>query len=102
MKKTFLKLRAAYMDYPIWINPNDGSESYGIEISELDISSHLCNILKKWETDFHNTFVSDDPLSSGFKDYKQKLEHMQEGAKLADELQRELGNYYDVVYYPLR
>lgn len=102
MKKNVLKLGVAYMDYPIWISPNDGSYSYGVEIEELNISTSLQESLERWEKSYHETFVSEDPPSSGFESYDQKSQHIQEGANLANDLQRELYDNYQVLYCPIR
>ena len=95
MKK--IKLMADYQSYPLW---GTTLEEFGdIPPDSLPISLSLKSSLEEWAERYNDTMNIDDPASSGFKNKGDEKLFINDGRKLAERLQVELGNAYEIIYH---
>jgi len=93
MKK--IKLMADYECYPLW---NLAPGEYGdIDPSELPISKELQERLLNWAKTYDAILNRDDPASSAFPTAAAEEEFKNEGNRIAEALQNQLGSAYEVV-----
>ncbi|MDI2111774.1 hypothetical protein [Commensalibacter nepenthis] len=85
-----------YFCYPLWINDDD--DSGNIDPDTLPISDALKKELMDWSDEYDGILNMDDPASSGFKSSEDKAAFIQEGYRLYERLQVELGSDYEVEY----
>ncbi len=96
MKKTLVKMRAAYMEEAVMIKDSDIFHHY--EAKDLPISESLKHDIQKWEDEYQATLDREYPPDSAFPSPEAEKAHIKEGAKLAKRLQTELGDSYLVKY----
>lgn len=70
------------------------------EVNSLPISDDLKEAIQAWDDEYQSTFDSGYPPDSGFISSDLEAAHKRQGAKLAERLQEELGDYYSVEYKP--
>lgn len=93
MKK--IKLMADYECYPLW---NLAPGEYGdIAPRELPLSEELQERLLNWAKAYNAILNWDDPASSTFPNAAAEEAFKNEGHRIADALQTELGDTYEVV-----
>ena len=90
---TRLKLMSDYHCFPLWAMPGN------IDPDDLPLSDELKSALHQWATSYDRTLNHDYPPDSGFADPKDEEAFEVEGVRLGQELQRELGGLYEVVYF---
>ena len=71
-----------------------------VGISELPISSVLKEDITSWDRQYQDTFDTAYPPDSSFPSLESNALHRSQGAKLARQLQKELGEEYFVEYRP--
>lgn len=92
-----IKLMADYHCHPLW---GTTSEDIGdISPEDLPISLELKNNLGEWAKRYDDILNIDDPSSSGFKNEKEEKLFIDDGYKLAERLQKELGETYKITYH---
>ena len=67
MNKKKLTLSAEYHCNPVWGNADEGDFEYKELRDDLKLDSELVLDLKIWQSMWDDTFIEDDPNSSGFK-----------------------------------
>ncbi|MBX9334853.1 hypothetical protein K5M56_26840 [Serratia marcescens] len=88
---------ADYHCYPLWgTTPDDFGD---ISPDELPISLGLKNSLEAWAKRYDAILNTDDPALSGFKSVEEEKLFIDDGYKLAELLQEELGSAYKVIYH---
>ncbi len=90
-----IKLMADYHCYPLW----QMNEAGNLDPDQLPLSTILKKHLKNWTEWYDDTLVTDDPLSSGFKNLRDSVLFEEEGKFLWQQLQRELDEEYEVFYF---
>ncbi|WP_273795281.1 hypothetical protein [Brucella intermedia] len=70
------------------------------DVNSLPISDDLKEAIEAWDDEYQSTFDSGYPPDSGFISPDLEAAHKRQGAKLAERLQEELGDYYSVEYKP--
>ncbi|MEG5163802.1 hypothetical protein QUB37_25810 [Microcoleus sp. AT3-A2] len=90
-----IKLMPDYSCYPLW-NRDDGGD---IEPWELPLSEATIERLLNWQDIYDQTIDWDDPASAGFASEKEKRVFEREGISLWKQLQKELGDEYEIVYF---
>lgn len=86
---------ADYQCYPLW----NVEEVGNIDPNKLPISTVLKKHLNSWAECYDETLVIDDPKLSGFKNDKEALAFEEQGRFLWQQLQKELGNQYEIFYF---
>jgi len=94
MKK--IKLMADYQCYPLWVNSSN--EVGNIDPDTLPISDFLKKELNDWSEEYDATLDLDDPANSGFKNLEDEVNFKKKGSYLQEELQKELGNDFEITY----
>lgn len=90
-----IKLMPDYSCYPLW-DRDDGGD---IEPWELPLSEATIERLLNWQNIYDRTIDWDDPASAGFASEKEKMVFEIEGISLWKQLQKELGDEYEIVYF---
>jgi len=90
-----IKLMPDYSCYPLW-DRDDGGD---IEPWELPLSEATIERLLNWQDIYDRTIDWDDPASAGFASEKEKRVFEREGISLWKQLQKELGDEYEIVYF---
>ena len=90
-----IKLMPDYSCYPLW-DRDDGGD---IEPWELPLSEATIERLLNWQDIYDRTIDWDDPASAGFASEKEKRVFEREGISLWKQLQTELGDEYEIVYF---
>jgi len=90
-----IKLMADYQCYPLWHVEEVGN----IDPNKLPISTVLKKHLNSWAECYDETLVIEDPKLSGFKNDKEALAFEEQGQFLWQQLQKELGNKYEIFYF---
>lgn len=92
-----IKLMADYHCHPLW----GGEPDHFGDISPegLPISSDLQNSLADWAKRYDAILNIDDPALSDFSSLEAKKLFIEDGYKLAERLQKELGSTYKIIYY---
>jgi hypothetical protein len=90
-----IKLMPDYSCYPLW-DRDDGGD---IEPWELPLSETTIERLLNWQDIYDRTIDWDDPASAGFASEKEKKVFEREGISLWKQLQKELGDEYEIVYF---
>ncbi len=96
MTQIELRFRAGYMEEPIMIKGTD--IFYHCDVKELPISDDLKEAIQAWDDEYQGTLDSHYPPDSAFKSPEAKTAHTRKGAELAERLQAELGEAYNVKY----
>ncbi|MGC6389064.1 hypothetical protein ACMV8I_15600 [Ewingella sp. S1.OA.A_B6] len=92
-----IKLMADYQCHPLW---GTTLEDFGdLSPEELPISLELKNSLGEWAKRYDALLNMDDPASSGFKSEEEAKLFIDDGYKLAERLQIELGSAYKITYH---
>ena len=90
-----IKLMADYKYYPLW----DLDDIGDIDPSELPLSSHTIARLLQWQKNYDEIMNWDDPASSDFAKEEDRVAFEREGISLWQQLQKELGDEYEVRYF---
>ena len=93
-----LILGSEYMADPIFCPDPDGMGH--ISVDDLPLSPQLRNEIRQWDAVFQNTFNADYPPDSKFSSDEAERHHIERGRAIALLLQQELGDNYEIVYYP--
>lgn len=93
-----LRLANEYLAGPIFCPDLD--EMGHIDIEDLPISQNLNDKIRLWDDEYQSTFNDLYPPDSGFSSAQEKVRHVNEGRRLAQEMQAELGDGYKVEYCP--
>jgi len=94
MKKK-IELLADYSCYPLW-DRDDGGD---IEPWELPLSEATIERLLNWQDIYDGTIDWDDPAAAGFAGEQEEIAFEIEGISLWKQLQQELGDEYEIVYF---
>ena len=89
-----IKLMADFDCYPLW-DIDDGGD---IEPWELPLSKETIERLLNWQKIYDGIIDWNDPASAGFASEKEERTFEREGISLWQQLQKELGDKYQVVY----
>lgn len=92
-----IKLMADYYCFPLW--NNSPVEVGNIDPESLPLSSDLKARLNDWSEKYDSILNDDDPASSGFETREDEQNFIREGKELAECLQAELGDSYQVTYH---
>ncbi len=90
-----IKLMADYQCYPLW----DIEKVGNIDPNQLPISAVLKKHLNIWAECYDEILVIDNPKFSGFKNEVEALAFEAQGQFMWQQLQKELGNTYEVFYF---
>ena len=96
-----LKLMPDYECHPLWEMREDDA-SRNLSPYDLELSSELTIALRAWANRFDQTLNQEYPPDSGFATPTDEDAFEREGLRLRDELKRELGSKYKVVYYSVK
>lgn len=92
-----IKLMADYQCHPLWgTTPDDFGD---ISSEEFPISLELKYSLEDWAKRYDDILNTDDPASSGFSSVEEEKLFIDDGYKLAERLQKELGSTYKIIYH---
>ncbi|MGC6653822.1 hypothetical protein [Pantoea sp. EEL5] len=92
-----IKLMADYYSFPLW--NNSPGEVGNIDPEDLPLSYELKEELNKWSEKYDSILNDEDPLSSGFTTKEEERMFIDNGYKLAERLQTELGSAYEINYH---
>ncbi|CBN54685.1 MULTISPECIES: hypothetical protein [Kamptonema] len=90
-----IKLMADFDCYPLW-DRDDGGD---IEPWELPLSEETIERLLNWQKIYDGIIDWDDPASAGFASEQEEIAFEREGISLWQQLQKELGDEYEIVYF---
>jgi len=90
-----IKLMPDYSCYPLW-DRDDGGD---IEPWELPLSEATIERLLNWQKIYEGIIDWDDPASAGFASAQEEIAFEREGISLWKQLQKELGDEYEIVYF---
>ena len=90
-----IKLMPDYSCYPLW-DRDDGGD---IEPWELPLSETTIERLLNWQKIYDGIIDWDDPASAGFASSQEEIAFEREGISLWKQLQKELGDEYEIVYF---
>jgi hypothetical protein len=93
-----IKLSPDYYCRPLW-EASPGTLG-NIDPKSLPISVDLENRLTAWAKQYDEILVQDDPMTSGFKTKEAQDRFETERFKLAEDLQSELGDDFEVILGP--
>ncbi|WP_035345576.1 MULTISPECIES: hypothetical protein [Dickeya] len=92
-----IKLMADYYCHPLWgTTPDDFGD---ISPDELPISLELKDSVDAWAKRYDAILNTDDPASSSFNSMEEEKRFIDDGYKLAELLQKELGSTYKIIYH---
>lgn len=91
--KKLLKLSPEYSCNPVWGDAYEGDFTYEELLDELGLTISLIQYLKLLQDMWDDTFVDDDPSSSGFKTEDKQFEFDIFALRLLWELHRQLPDY---------
>ena len=89
-----IKLMADFDCYPLW----DMDDAGDIDPTELPLSEETIERLLNWQKIYDGIIDWDDPASAGFASVEEEIAFEREGISLWQQLQKELGNEYQIVY----
>jgi hypothetical protein len=89
-----IKLMADFDCYPLW-DRDDGGD---IEPWELPLSEETIERLLNWQKIYDGIIDWDDPAAAGFANEQEEIDFEREGISLWQQLQKELGDEYEVIY----
>ena len=89
-----IKLMPDYDCYPLWDMDDVGE----FEPEELPLSVSTVERLLQWQDTYDGILNRDDPASSDFASEEDRVAFEQEGISLWQQLQKELGDEYEVFY----
>lgn len=92
-----IKLMAYYYCFPLW--NNSPGEVGNIDPESLPLSSDLKARFNDWSERYDSILNDDDPASSGFETREDELNFIREGEELAECLQAELEDSYQITYH---
>jgi hypothetical protein len=92
-----IKLMADYYSFPLW--ENSPGEVGNIDPQSLPLSEELKERLDNWSEKYDSILNNEDPTASGFATKENEFNFIREGSELANSLQMELGDSYQVTYY---
>ena len=90
-----IKLMTDYNYYPLW----DMDDVGDIEPWELPLSEETIERLLNWQKIYDGIIDWDDPASAGFASEQEEIAFEREGVNLWQQLQKELGDEYEIVYF---
>ncbi len=96
--KKILRFGAVYITCPIF---DEDSLCYRTP-SELSISDLLRSQIKEWDLEYQKTFCEDYPPDSKFETLEDLERHNARGLVLAEQLQKELGDQYEIQFWPVQ
>jgi len=89
-----IKLMADFDCYPLW----DLDDAGDIDPASLPLISETIARLGKWQKSYDRIINWEDPASSDFASEEDRVAFEREGISLWQQLQKELGYEYQVVY----
>jgi hypothetical protein len=92
---TRIKLMTDYNYYPLW----DMDDVGDIDPTELPLSEATIERLLNWQKIYDGIIDWDDPVSAGFASAQEEIAFEREGISLWKQLQKELGDEYEIVYF---
>ena len=92
---TRIKLMTDYNYYPLW----DMDDVGDIDPTELPLSEATIERLLNWQKIYDGIIDWDDPASAGFASAQEEIAFEREGISLWKQLQKELGDEYEIVYF---
>jgi len=92
---TRIKLMTDYNYYPLW----DLDDVGDIDPTELPLSEATIERLLNWQKIYDGIIDWDDPASAGFASAQEEIAFEREGISLWKQLQKELGDEYEIVYF---
>ncbi|MEG4066376.1 hypothetical protein QUA42_03320 [Microcoleus sp. Pol11C2] len=92
---TRIKLMTDYNYYPLW----DMDDVGDIDPRELMLSEATIERLLNWQKIYDGIIDWDDPASAGFASTQEEIAFEREGISLWRQLQKELGDDYEIVYF---
>jgi hypothetical protein len=90
-----IKLMPDYSCYPLW-DRDDGGD---VEPWELPLSEATIERLLNWQKIYDGIIDWDDPAAAGFASVQEEIAFEREGISLWLQLQKELGDEYEIVYF---
>jgi hypothetical protein len=90
-----IKLMPDYSCYPLW-DRDDGGD---VEPWELPLSEATIERLLNWQKIYDGIIDWDDPAAAGFASAQEEIAFEREGISLWLQLQKELGDEYEIVYF---
>lgn len=90
-----IRLMADYQYFPLWEMDDVGD----IDPNELPLSEEIITRLLKWQKIYDETMNWDAPTMSNFASKNELIAFEIEGISLWNELQKELGEDYQIYYF---
>lgn len=90
-----IKLMADFDCYPLW-DMDDGGD---IDPTDLPLSKAIIERLLNWQKIYDGIIDWDDPAAAGFASEQEEIAFEREGVCLWQQLQKELGDEYEIVYF---
>jgi hypothetical protein len=91
-----LKLMPDYHCFPLW---KTGGEIGNVDPDDLPLTSDLKAALRVWASTYDKTLNQEYPPDSGFASPAEEEAFENEGKRLKEELGKQLGSDYMVVYF---
>lgn len=92
---TRIKLMTDYNYYPLW----DMDDVGDIDPTELPLSEATIERLLNWQKIYDGIIDWDAPAAAGFASAQEEIAFEREGISLWLQLQKELGDEYEIVYF---
>ena len=89
-----------YHCFPLWAMQEGGY--WNVNPEDLPLSDELKSAIHRWAASYDQTLNDDSPPDSGFSSSHDEEAFEVEGIRICQELQRELGGLYEVVYFSSR
>ncbi len=87
-----IRLTSDYDCEPIWGNGD------ALDPDELGLKNITISRLSKWQADYDATLDLEEPYNTGFKTLEARKAFEQEGLEIAEQMQSELGDGYEIYY----
>lgn len=93
-----IKFSASYMESPFF--NAELSQMGPVDVREMGLSKELEERVERWDHAYQATLSSEYPPDSKFETNEELEAHNREGLALFQELQKELGEVYEITYMP--
>ncbi|MBW4679621.1 MAG: hypothetical protein KME19_05845 [Microcoleus vaginatus WJT46-NPBG5] len=93
-----IKLMPDFGGWPLW-EYEDRDLVDNLHPSELPLNEETVKRLLQWQQTYEGIMNWDDPHSAGFASETDRIAFEEEGIRLWQQLQKELGNDWEVCYF---
>ena len=89
-----------YEVYPLWLSHDNGVFE-NIDPKSLYLNTSLLEMVMIWQNTFDNTYIPEDPKSSGFASQKELHAFEEDGLIIWQKLIDEIGTKYEIEYFSI-